>query len=48
MVDVGGVGDLVEARIFYGCSDDDAASVGAGCSGDYIDVRSTDYEVKRE
>jgi hypothetical protein len=48
MVDVGGVDDLVEAGIFDGCSDDGAAGVGAGCSGDYIDVRSTDYELKRE
>ena len=48
MVYVGGVDDLVEAGIFDGCSDDGAAGVGAGCPGDYIDVRSTDYKLKRK
>ena len=44
--DVGGVDGFVEADVFYGCSDDGTASVGAGGAGDNIDVRCADDEVE--
>jgi hypothetical protein len=46
MSDVGGVNGLVEAGLFYCCSDDGAADVGAGGAGDYIDVRCANDELK--
>src|SRR5258708_7028234 len=46
MGEVGGVEGLVEACVFDGCSDDGAAGVGAGGSGDYIDVGRADDEVQ--
>jgi hypothetical protein len=39
---------LVEAGVFYGCSDDGAAGVGAGGTRNYIDVRGANDEMKWE
>jgi hypothetical protein len=47
--DIGGVEGLVEAGVFYCCSDDGTAGVGTGGAGDYIDVgcANDDVEGKR-
>jgi hypothetical protein len=42
MRDVRRVDGFVEAGVLYCCSDDGAAGVGAGGSGDYIDVGGAD------
>ena len=46
MSDVGGMDGLVEAGVFYRCSDDGASGAGTGGAGDYIDVRSSDDQLK--
>ena len=48
VMDVVGVDRFVEAGVFDCCSDDCAASGGAGGAGDYIDVGCADDEVKRK
>jgi hypothetical protein len=48
MCDVGEMEGLVEAGVFYCCSDDGAAGVGTGGTRDYIDVRCANDEVKWE
>ena len=46
MGDIGRMEGLVETGVFYGCSDDGAAGVGAGCARDYIDAGSADDDVE--
>lgn len=46
--DVGGVNRLIEAGVFDRGSDGGSAGVGAGGSGDYIDVGSADDELQRK
>src|ERR1700732_4559351 len=48
MSEVGGMEGLVEAGVFNCCSDDGAAGVGTGGAGDYIDVGSSNDEMKGE
>jgi hypothetical protein len=46
MSDVGWVDGFVETGVFYSCSDDGAAGVGAGYARDYIDAGSADDDVE--